>query len=72
MGEMNPSEGPTIDDLVSIAKQDISRNRLSAAEKTLEQAILMDNQVPEAYHQLACLYVKRGKFKKAFSYKALG
>lgn len=56
---------PTIDDLLRIAREDIARNRLSAAEKALEQAILMDPQVAEAFHQLGCVYHKKGKFKKA-------
>ena len=57
--------GPTVQDLLRIAREDIARNRLSAAEKTLEQTILMNNQSPEAFYQLGCVYFKKGKFKKA-------
>ena len=59
------SRSPTIDDLLRIAKEDIARNSLSSAEKTLEQAILMNNQVADAFHLLGYVYSKRGKFKKA-------
>lgn len=56
---------PTIDDLLRIAREDIARSSLTSAEKTLEQAILMNNQVAEAFHLLGFVYTKRGKFKKA-------
>jgi Tfp pilus assembly protein PilF len=59
------SRAPTIDDLLRIAREDIARNSLSSAEKTLEQAILMNNQVADAFHLLGYVYSKRGKFKKA-------
>lgn len=59
------SRAPTVDDLLRLAKEDISRNSLSSAERTLEQAILMNNQVPDAFHLLGYVYSKKGKFKKA-------
>lgn len=59
------SRAPSVDDLLRIAKEDISRNSLTSAEKTLEQAILMNNQVPDAFHLLGYVYSKKGKFKKA-------
>ena len=43
----------------------MARSSLTSAEKLLEQAILMNNQVPEAFHLLGNVYTKRGKFKKA-------
>jgi tetratricopeptide (TPR) repeat protein len=48
-----------------MAKEDISRNSLSSAERTLEQAILLNNRVPEAFHLLGYVYAKKGRFKKA-------
>lgn len=59
------SRAPTIEDLLRIAREDITRNSLTSAERTLEQAILMNNQVPDAFHLLGHVYAKRGKFKKA-------
>lgn len=55
----------TIDDLLRLAREDISRNSLTSAEKTLEQAILMNSQSPDAFHLLGFVYSKKGKFKKA-------
>lgn len=55
----------TIDDLLRLAREDISRNSLTSAEKTLEQAILLNNQSPDAFHLLGFVYSKKGKFKKA-------
>ncbi len=68
------SRAPTVDELLRLAKEDISRNSLSSAERTLEQAILMNNQVADAFHLLGYVYSKRGKFKKAILafQKALG
>ena len=68
------SRAPTVDDLLRMAKEDIARNRLSSAEKTLEQSIFMNNQVAESFYLLGQVYSKRNKFKKsilAFK-KALG
>lgn len=55
----------TLEDLVKIAKEDIARNRTNQAEQTLEQAILIYNQHPEAFYLLGQVYTKKGKFKKA-------
>lgn len=55
----------TLEDLLKYAKEDLARNSLSSAEKNLERAILMNNQVPEAFHLLGTVYSKKGKFKKA-------
>ena len=55
----------SLDDLLQLAREDISRNQISTAEKNLEQAILLNNQSPEAFHLLGNVYTKRGKFKKA-------
>lgn len=55
----------TLEDLLRFAKEDLERNSLSSAEKHLERAILMNNQVPEAFYLLGTVYSKRGKFKKA-------
>ena len=54
-----------VEDLLQLAKEDLARNRLTSAEKTLEQAILLKNQVPEAFYLLGHVYSKKGKFKKA-------
>src|SRR5271168_3341623 len=59
------SRAPTVEDLLRLANEDIARNSLSSAERTLEQAILMNNQVPDAFHLLGYVYSKKGKFKKA-------
>lgn len=55
----------SLEDLLQLAKEDINRNQISTAEKNLEQAILINNQSPEAFHLLGNVYTKRGKFKKA-------
>lgn len=55
----------TIDDLLRLAREDLARNSLTSAEKALEQAILLNNQVPDAFHLLGYVYTKKGKFKKA-------
>jgi tetratricopeptide (TPR) repeat protein len=59
------SRAPTVDDMLRLAREDIARNSLTSAERTLEQAILMNNQVPDAFHLLGYVYSKKGKFKKA-------
>lgn len=59
------SRAPTIDDLLKLVKEDIARNRLSSAEKTLEQAIFMNSREAEAFYLLGQVYCKRSKFKKA-------
>jgi tetratricopeptide (TPR) repeat protein len=51
--------------MLRLAQEDIGRNSLSSAERTLEQAILMNNQIPDAFHLLGYVYSKKGKFKKA-------
>lgn len=58
-------EGPALDELLRMAREDIARNSLTSAEKVLEQAILLNNQSSDAYYQLGCVYSKKGKFKKA-------
>lgn len=55
----------TLEELLQLAREDLNRNQLTSAEKTLEQAILLNNQSPEAFHLLGNVYSKRGKFKKA-------
>lgn len=55
----------TVEELLQLAREDLHRNQLSSAEKNLEQAILINNQSPEAFHLLGNVYTKRGKFKKA-------
>src|SRR6188472_2950988 len=55
----------SLSELLRIAKEDLARSSLTSAERTLEQAILLNNQVPEAFHLLGYVYSKRGKFKKA-------
>lgn len=55
----------SVEDLLQLAREDIARNSLSSAEKALEQAILMNNQVAEAFHLLGYVYSKKGKFRKA-------
>jgi tetratricopeptide (TPR) repeat protein len=57
--------GRSIEELLQVAREDLSRSSLSSAEKALEQAILLNNQVAEAFHLLGLVYSKRGKFKKA-------
>lgn len=59
------SPGTTIEDLLRLAREDLARNSISTAEKSLEQAILINNQVPEAFYLLGHVYTKKGKFKKA-------
>jgi tetratricopeptide (TPR) repeat protein len=59
------SRAPTVEELLRISREDIARNSLTSAEQTLEQAILMNNQVPDAFYLLGYVYSKRGKFKKA-------
>lgn len=59
------SRAPTVEDLLKLAKEDIARSRISSAEKTLEQAILMNSQVAESFYLLGQVYTKSGKFKKA-------
>ncbi|MFM8315053.1 MAG: tetratricopeptide repeat protein [Deltaproteobacteria bacterium] len=55
----------SLEELLQLAREDINRNQISTAEKNLEQAILLNNQSPEAFHLLGNVYSKRGKFKKA-------
>ncbi len=55
----------TLEELLQLAREDLYRNQLSSAEKNLEQAILLNNQSPEAFNLLGNVYTKRGKFKKA-------
>lgn len=56
---------PSVEDLLRIAREDIARSSLTSAEKALEQAILLNNQVADAFHLLGLVYSKKGKFKKA-------
>ncbi len=59
------SPGTSIEELLQLAREDLNRMSLTTAEKTLEQAILLNNQSPEAFHLLGNVYTKKGKFKKA-------
>ncbi len=59
------SRAPSVDDLIRMAREDMARSSLTSAEKTLEQALLINNRSAETYHLLGCVYSKRGKFKKA-------
>lgn len=55
----------SVAELLRIAREDLARSSLASAERTLEQAILLNNQVPDAFYLLGYVYSKRGKFKKA-------
>jgi tetratricopeptide (TPR) repeat protein len=55
----------SIEELLRIAKEDLSRSHLTAAERSLEQVILLNNQIPEAFYLLGNVYSKKGKFKKS-------
>ena len=61
----NITHSASVDDLLRLAKEDLGRSHLTAAERALEQAILLNNQVPDAFHLLGHVYSKKGKFKKA-------
>ena len=54
----------TVDELLRLAREDLDRSSLTSAEKFLEQAVLMNNQVAETFYLLGQVYVKKGKFKK--------
>src|SRR3989338_4799573 len=62
---MADSNQAAVEELLRIAREDLSRNSLSSAEKYLEQLLLINNQYPDAYHLLGYVYAKKGKFKKA-------
>lgn len=64
-GTLQDTKPVTVEDLLRVAREDLSRSALSSAEKALEQAILLNNQVAEAFHLLGLVYTKKGKFKKA-------
>jgi len=55
----------SVEELLQLAREDLHRNQLTSAEKSLEQAILFNNQLPEAFNLLGNVYTRRGKFKKA-------
>lgn len=55
----------TVDELLRLAREDLDRSSLGSAEKFLEQAVLMNNQVADTFYLLGQVYVKKGKFKKA-------
>ena len=59
------SRAPTVEDLLRLAREDVTRSQLSSAERTLEQAMLMNNQVAETFYLLGFVYSKKGRFKKA-------
>lgn len=59
------SNAPTVEDFLRLAREDLNKSSLTSAEKALEQAILLNNQVAEAFHLLGLVYTKKGKFKKA-------
>jgi tetratricopeptide (TPR) repeat protein len=59
------SRATTVDELIRLAREDLSRSSLTSAEESLEQAIILNNQVPEVFHLLGYVYSKRGRFKKA-------
>lgn len=66
MANTLPGQKPvTVEDLLRMAREDLNRSALTSAEKALEQAILLNNQVAEAFHLLGLVYTKKGKFKKA-------
>jgi len=48
-----------------MAQEDLSRSSLRSAETKLEEAILLNNQIPEAFHLLGYVYTKQSKFQKA-------
>ncbi|MBI3293795.1 MAG: tetratricopeptide repeat protein [Deltaproteobacteria bacterium] len=62
---MAESNKVAVEELLRLAREDLSRNSLSSAEKYLEQLLLINNQYPDAYHLLGYVYAKKGKFKKA-------
>lgn len=62
---MAESNNAAVEELLRLAREDLSRNSLSSAEKYLEQLLLLNNQYPDAYHLLGYVYAKKGKFKKA-------
>ncbi|MBI4406222.1 MAG: tetratricopeptide repeat protein [Deltaproteobacteria bacterium] len=55
----------SVEELLGLARGDLARNSVTSAEKALEQAILLNNQIPEAFHLLGHVYTKKGKFKRA-------
>ncbi|NBV49897.1 tetratricopeptide repeat protein [bacterium] len=59
------SQQQSVESLVRMAQEDLARSSLNSAEKILEQAVLVNNQVPEVFHLLGHVYTKKGKFKKA-------
>lgn len=62
---LQDSKPVSVEDLLRVAREDLGRSSLTSAEKSLEQAILLNNQVAEAFHLLGLVYSKKGKFKKA-------
>lgn len=64
-GTLQDTKPVTVEDLLRVAREDLGRSSLTSAEKALEQAILLNNQVAEAFHLLGLVYTKKGKFKKA-------
>ena len=62
---METSRGPTIEDLLRLAREDVTRNSLTNAEKTLEQAILMNNQVPDRVSSLGLRLFQAGKVQES-------
>jgi tetratricopeptide (TPR) repeat protein len=59
------SPASTVEDLLRLAREDLARNSVSTAEKSLEQVIVQNNQIPEAFYLLGHVYTRKGKFKKA-------
>lgn len=59
------SKSTNIEELLQLAREDLARNRLTSAEKTLAQAILLNNQVSDAFYLMGYVYSKKGKLKKA-------
>ncbi len=62
---MAESNKAAVEELLRLAREDLSRNSLSSSEKYLEQVLLIDNQGAEVFHLLGYVYAKKGKFKKA-------
>lgn len=52
-------------ELLEVAREKFRAGDLPTTERLLQQLILLDNKIPEAYHMFGTIYYDQGKFTKA-------
>ncbi len=52
-------------ELLDVAREKFRNGEMATAERLLQQLILLNNKIPEAFHMMATIYYDQGKFTRA-------